>query len=107
MVVVPTRRPKATCTESSVLLTTPLVETLFRAKRMLPSTAPVSWATHSSAVDRATTFSRIVRASDSVMMLIVFFPRSDQPSERAVLMTLMPSKRVVGDPWLTAETWLG
>ena len=48
----------------------PLVETLFRAKRMFPSIVPSNCAVHSSAVDSAITLSRIVLASASVMMLM-------------------------------------
>src|SRR5690606_27343354 len=67
---VPTRLPKATCTPSSALLTMPLVETLFSAKRMLPSMEPVSVAVHSSALDSAMTLSRMALASCSGKMLI-------------------------------------
>lgn len=70
MVAVPTRLPNATDTPRSVLLTMPLVETLFSAKRMLPSIEPVSDAVHSSAVDRAMTLSRMALACASVRMLI-------------------------------------
>ena len=59
-----------TCTPRSVLLTMPLVETLFNAKRMLPSTEPVRDAVHSSAVDSAMTLSRMALACASVRMLM-------------------------------------
>src|SRR5690554_1290966 len=70
IVAVPTRLPNATCTPSSALLTSPLVETLLRAKRMLPSTEPVRVAVHSSACDRPTTFSRMALACSSVKMVM-------------------------------------
>ena len=70
IVAMPTRLPNATCTPRSVLLTMPLVETLFKAKRMLPSTEPVRDAVHSSAVDSAMTLSRMALACASVRMLM-------------------------------------
>src|SRR5690554_279502 len=70
MVAVPTCLPNDTCTPSSALPTSPLVETLLRAKRMLPSSEPLRVAVHSSACDRATTFSRMVRACSSVKMVM-------------------------------------
>ena len=33
--------------------------------------------------------------------------RASYPSDLAVLITLIPLNRVVAEPWLTAETWLG
>ncbi|MNV47925.1 hypothetical protein D3C71_1398090 [compost metagenome] len=104
---VPTRLPKATVTASSVLSTMPLVDTLLSAKRMLPLIEPASTAVHSSALDSAMTLSRMALASCSVKMLMVQKLLDDQPRLRAVLMTLMPSKRAVDEPCDTAETWPG
>src|SRR5690606_20368093 len=66
----PMRLPKATLTASCTSSTMPLVETLLSAKRMLPLLPPLSVAVQSSAVDSATTLSRIALAWASVKMLM-------------------------------------
>src|SRR5690606_14777233 len=83
MVAVPTRLPNATCTPSSALPTSPLVETLLRAKRMLPSSEPLRVAVHSSACDRPTTFWRISRACSSVKMVMLVGSPWCRSAERA------------------------
>src|SRR5690606_13708600 len=107
IVAVPTRLPNATCTPRLVSPTMPLVDTLLRANRTLPSIDPCNCAAPSSALDSLMTLSRIVLHSCSVKIFVDGLPEFDQPRLRAVLMTLAPLKRAVAAPCDTADTWLG